>query len=393
MRSGSAARRVIVNVLIGLAAVLGVVAMVSVWADRQLLDPGNWSATSTRLLQDRAVRDATATYAVDQLYANVDVPGLLHSGLPGPLRALAGPVAGALRTAAVRGATLALSDPRVQSLWAVANRAAARALVVIVEGGAGRVKIEGGVVTLDLAAVVREIAARIGLPARLASSLPASLARVRVLKSDQLALVQDIGRAVRGLALWLTVVVPVLYALALGLAAGRRRRTLMTIGLAILLTGVLVLLGRQILGSRIPASLVADASLRPAATAVVSLATSMLGEIAAEFVLVGAAAIIAGWLGGPASAARGMRRGLAPWLRDHPGPAYAITVLAMALVFIWEPIRALGTPVGAIVALALALLATTVLRRETIGQFPDAAAGDATRAIRAGIGRLRSVGG
>jgi hypothetical protein len=76
-RSISHIRLLLVDVLLVLTTALAVVATFAVWANRQLLNPDNWSATSTQLLQNPAVRDATANYAVDQLYANVDVAGLI----------------------------------------------------------------------------------------------------------------------------------------------------------------------------------------------------------------------------------------------------------------------------------------------------------------------------
>ena len=52
---------------------LTVVAILSIWANRQVLNADNWSTTSTQLLQDPAVRATAANYIVDQIYANVDV--------------------------------------------------------------------------------------------------------------------------------------------------------------------------------------------------------------------------------------------------------------------------------------------------------------------------------
>jgi hypothetical protein len=69
------------------------------------------------------------------------------------------------------------------------------------------------------------------------------------------------------------LLVPLLYAFAIGLARGHRRRTLMSVVFAILIAGVLVLLGREAMTSQIPASLVKVASIRPAASTVVSIAT------------------------------------------------------------------------------------------------------------------------
>ena len=61
-------------------------AIFAVWANRQLFNPENWSNTSTQLLQNKAVRNATANYLVDQLYANVDVAGEIKAKLPPQLQ-------------------------------------------------------------------------------------------------------------------------------------------------------------------------------------------------------------------------------------------------------------------------------------------------------------------
>src|SRR6202007_673054 len=127
-------------------------------------------------------------------------------------------------------------------------------------------------------------------------------------------------KAIKGLALWLTILVPLLYALAIGLApAGRRRRTLMNIGAAAGLGGLLVILGRSLLQSQIASALTNDASLRPTISATILIATSMLGEIAGACILVGLVLFFAGWFAGPARLARAPRPVGAPG--DRPVPA------------------------------------------------------------------------
>jgi hypothetical protein len=382
-------RRRGIDALIVLTTLLTIVATFAVWANQQLLDPGNWSTTSTRLLQNAEIREVTANFAVDQLYANVDVTGLIGSALPKRLRPLAGPAAGALHTGAVRAASLALADARVQTLWAQANYRAAQALKTVIDGGTGPVKVQGGEVTLDLASVVEALARQLGLPAGIGAKLPPSVAEVRILKSDQIGLVQDIGRALRSLALWLSIAVPLLFGLAIALARGWRRRALMNVGFGLVTAGFLVLLARALVQSRVPASLVADASIRPAAAATVSIATSMLAEIAGELVLFGALSIIAAWSAGRARAAVGFRRTLAPYLRGYPGPASAVLVVVIALVLIWRPIGALGTSVGAPAFVALALLWALLIRRQALTEFPDARVRDVLAGLRDRARRLR----
>jgi hypothetical protein len=378
-------RRILVLVLIWGTTVLAVLGIFAVWANRQLLNPNNWANTSSKLLQNAEIRKTLPTYLVDQLYANVNVAGDLKAKLPPLLQPLAAPVAGALQNAAVSGAQRALDSPHVQAVWKQANRAADQTLVSIVNGGKGAVQINGGQVTLNLASIVAEITNRLGLP-DLASKLPPSVANLKILKSNQLKFVQDAGKALKGLALLLTIVVPLLYALAIFLAPGRRRRTLMSVGFAIVIAGVLVFAARSILDSAVVNSLVKVEANKPAADAVMSIATSMLTEIAGAFVIVGVPLIAAAWFAGPARLAVRGRRAIAPFLRDQAEVTFGIVVLVMVLIFIWGPIPAMHRPAGIIVFLALALVGTEVLRRQTAAEFPatDTGAGTATFAAREG---------
>jgi Short C-terminal domain len=382
----SRGRMIVVNVLIGVTTLLLVVGVFSVWANRLLFNPDNWSNTSTQLLQNPTIRATTANYLVDQLYANVNVPGLIKSGLPTRLQPLAAPAAGALRNAAVQGVEQALTRPRVQNLWAQANRAADQTFIAVVNGGKGAVQVNKGVITLNLGLILDNVASRLGLPSNLSAKLPPQIANLTVFKSDQLKFVQDVGKAIKGLALWLTILVPLLYALAIGLApAGRRRRTLMNIGAAAVLGGVLVILGRSLLQSQIASALTNDASLRPTISATILIATSMLAEIAGACILVGLVLFFAGWFAGPARLARSVRQAIAPFLRDHPAETYAITLAILVLIFIWDPIPATGTPAGIIVFTLLALLGTYILRRQTIDEFPDAEHGATMAKLRAQV--------
>ena len=304
-------RRIVVQVIIWGTTVLAVVAIFAVWANRQLLNPNNWANTSTKLLEHPAVRTATASYLVNQLYANVDVAGELRSRLPPALQPAAGPLAGALENAAVSAAERVLANPRVQDAWRAANRAAAKSLVLVVNGGQGAASVQGGEVTLDLKSLVANLADQLGLP-DVSSKLPPSAANLKILSSDQIKVVQDGGKALKGLALLLTIIVPLLYALAIVLARGQRRRALMRVGFALVAAGLVVFAARKIVESGVTNSLVKSEANKPAGSAVVSIATSMLSEIAEAFVFVGIPLIAGAWFAGPARLAVRMRRAIAP---------------------------------------------------------------------------------
>jgi hypothetical protein len=383
-------RRLIgVDVLVGVTTVLLIVGIFATWANRLLFSPENWSKTSTQLLQDDNVRSATADYVVNQLYSNVDVAGLIKQNLPTQLQGLAGPAAGALRNAAVSGTELALSQPRFQALWAQANRAADQTFIDVVNGRKGTVGFNNGVVTLDLASLVDNIASRLGLPAGISSKLPPSVANLTIFKSDQLRYVQNGGKAIKGLALWLTIIVPLLYVLALFLAKGHRRRTLMTIGFAGILAGVLVILARSILQGQVANSLTSDASLQVTVRHVYSISTQILKDVAGAVILIAIVLVAAAWFAGPARPAVAMRRVIAPFLREQAVATYVIVVGIMVLVFVWNPIEATSKPLGILIFLVLALLGTELLIRQTREEFPEARSGETRQALRARVASMR----
>jgi hypothetical protein len=353
--------------------VLTVVAILSIWANRQVLNADNWSTTSTQLLQDPAVRATAANYIVDQIYANVDVSQKLGAALPPRLKPLATPLAGALQNGAVSATELALSRPEFQSIWRSVNRAADQQLINIVNGQSGSVHFNNGQVSLDLRSIVNQVAKQLGISADLGAKLPPSVATLVVLRSKQLTLIQDFGKILKGLSLILTIIVPLLFAAALAVAPpNRRRKTLMTIGICGVVVGLLVVLIRSIIVGQVPPALTHDASMQATASAVVSIATSLLTQIAGGVVFIGAVLIASSWFAGPASWATAARRWLAPHAQAHPGGTFAVVAGILLILFIWQPFPATGKPVGMLVFTILAMVGTEILRRQMLREFPNA---------------------
>jgi hypothetical protein len=364
-----------VQVILWGTSILAVLAIFAVWANRQLLNADNWANTSTKLLQNAEIREATTNYLVDQLYANVNVEEELKTRLPKELQKLAGPLAGGLRTLSTEAAKRALANPRVQQAWKNANKAADQTFVTIVEGNkGGAVVINKGVVTLDLSTVLKSITQRLGLP-DVSSKLPASVAHLKILKSNQIKAVQDIGKILKKLALVLTILVPLLYALAIWLARGYRRRTLISVGIAAVSVGILVFVARSLVIHGVTDSLVKNEANKPAVHEVLSIATGMLSEIAGAFIFIGVPLIAAGWFAGPSRYATRAREWIAPFLRERPEWTYVIVIGIMLLIFIWDPIPATGKPAGIITFLVLAVFGTYLLRRQTDEEFPAPPAG------------------
>ena len=358
--------------------------MFAIWANRLLFNPDNWSNTSTQLLANPDIRTATANYLVDQLYANVNVAGLIKQGLPPQLQGLAGP--GRRRAAQRRRAGDASSPsqrPRVQDLWAQANRAADQTFINVVNGGKGAVSTNNGAVTLNLGAILENVASRLGLPSGLSSKLPPNVANLTVFKAHQLKTVQNVGNAIKGLALWLTILVspavrardparrrpPPPHADDGRLRGHLRRRRRRSSGATS---------SRRRSPTRSPTtSRCARRSGRRSASA-----PQLLTEVAGAVVFVGVILVICAWFAGPGRLPRISREAIAPFLRENPWGTFAVALGILALLFIWDPIPATGTPAGIITFTVLALFGTEVLIRQTAREFPEARAGAASHAIR-----------
>lgn len=362
------------RVLVVVGTLVALVAILAVWVGRQALETDQWTETSSELLQDPAVQTAVAGYLVDQLYANVDVAGELRAALPERAQPLAAPAAGALRNAAEDVAERALERPRVQAAWEAANRQAHELLVQVIEGGGDVVATEQGVVTLDLKALLDEIAQRTGVGGRVAERLPASAASIVILRSDQLSTVQSIGNALKPLAIVLVLLALALYGAAIALAPGRRRETLRACGIGFVLAGIGALVARKLAGQAVVDELATTAAVQPAVESAWTIGTSLLVGVAVATIAYGALIVAGAWLAGPTRVATAIRGALAPYLRDWR-IAYGAVAAIVLLVLLWGPTEGTQRLLPALVLIALFVAGVELLRRQTAGEFPNALRG------------------
>jgi hypothetical protein len=340
----------------------------AVWAARQLLNTDDWVETSSELLEDEEIQAQVETFLVDSLFDNVDVKGQLEQVLPPRLQPLAGPAASGLRELANRVAEKAVESPKVQQLWADANRAAHEQLIVVVEGGDGAVSTEGGVVTLDLDQLVTQIGTRLGID--VAGKLPESVGEVEVLKSDELGAAQDAVDLLKKLAYGLILAALAVYALAIWLARGRRRETVRAIGWAWIFVGIAILALRNIAGGVVVDQLASTAGVEPAIEHTWSIGTSLLAASAAALVGYGIVAVVGSVLAGPTSAATAVRRELAP-LAGSLAASYALLLAIVLLVFIWAPTEGTQRLAPSLVLLVLMVAGFEALRRKIVRDFPE----------------------
>src|SRR4051795_11558416 len=239
--------RVKVRILVVLASFLAFLAIFTSWIDRQALDTNEWVDTSGKLLEDKEISDAVATYSVDQLYANVDVSAVIKQRLPQGVQQFSSPVAAGVRQFATQAAQQAIQSPRIQQAWRDANRIAHRQLVSILKGDNEVVSSQNGKVVLNLRPLVLQLADRIGLKKQLNDRLPADVGQLEVADSKDLDTAQTVVQLIVGLSWLFTFGSVALFGLAVYLAKGRRWMVMLAYGFGLIAAGLAALGARAAL--------------------------------------------------------------------------------------------------------------------------------------------------
>jgi hypothetical protein len=353
-----------------LATIVGIVSVMALWVKRQALETDTWTETSSELLEDETIRNAIADFIVEAIFDNVDVQAELENRLPPQLDPLAGPAAGGLRELATRASQEALERPKVQALWEDANRTAHERLMALLDDEGEFVATTGGVVTLDLGGLVEEIAGQVGIGGDVAAKLPDDAGQLEILRSDELEAAQTGVDALETIAYVLTALTLALYALAVWLAAGRRRETLRMVGFSFLVIGVVVLLARSAGGDALTSSLTSTAAAEAPVLATWNIGTSLLEETGQSLIGYGLAIVLAAWIAGGTATATAFRRGIAPYARQ-PRIAYGTLAALVVLLFWWDPVIATHRFVPSLILIVLLAIGTEALRRQVIREFPD----------------------
>jgi hypothetical protein len=378
-------RRRLVTALVVIASLIALLAIFAVWVNRQALHTKEWTETSSELLEKETIRTAIATFVVDELYSNVDVPAELQARLPADAKPLAGPLAGGLREFAQRAAIRALESPRVQLAWEDANREAHEAFVAVVEDkGSAAVTTAGGDVVLHLRPIVERLADYLGLGGRVVDKLPPDAGELVIMRSDQLDAAQKVTKAIKGLAFVLPLLWIGLAALAVYLARGRRREAIRSVAIGSLAAGILALLVRGAAGDVVTNALAKTAAVKPAIDDAWTVSTSLLTDVAQSVIAVGILLLLVAWLAGQTRPAVAFRRAAAPYMRERPDLTYGVAALLYLILVVWQPADIFKRPLALLLLAVLAIVGVEALRRQTAEEFPDATLGGA--GIRESIG-------
>jgi hypothetical protein len=364
-----------VVVLSVLGTIVTLLAIFSIWANRQLLNTDNWVSTGDRLLANEKVDERLADYLAEEVFTGARLEAKLEEALPPKLAPLAGAVAGGLHGLAPQVAERLLEAPHVQALWSDANRRAHEQLLRVLDGGGTTVSTANGTVTLNLRPLVESVGERVGA-SELGAKLPPNAGKLTILHSDELEAAQQGVKLLRHLPIVLTLLALILFGLAVWLAGPRRREALRAAGIGFVVAGVLVLLLRSLGGHYVVDALARSDTGKPAFEAVWGIATSLLATVARSALAFGVLVFLAAWLAGPTALATALRREAAPYVRAHQATAYVAAAALFLILVAWAPVTAFHKPLGMLVLAVLLAIGAELLRLQIVREFPDVEGGE-----------------
>ena len=362
-------RAIAVWALVVVATLLLLVSSLTIWVKRQALDTDAWTNTSGQLLANDEIRGQLSIYLVDTLFNNTDASARIEQALPPDRAGLAPVIAGALRNFSVQAAERLLATPQAQKLWEEANRRAHQNLLKVLNGEDVRnFTTANGSVVLDLSPVVMQLRDRLGLSGE---RLGPDAGKITILNSDQLDTAQTSLKFFKALTVIIVLLVLFLYALAIYLAAGDRRRILRAEAVSLVIVGVLLLVIQRIVGNHVVDSLIAADAERVAGRHAWLIGTELLRGIAIALVGYGLIILAGAWLAGPTRWATSARGRLAPTFRDQAWMIYAAVAAAFLLLLAWGPTPSTRTWFGILLLGGLLFFGVAMLHRQTVAEFPE----------------------
>jgi hypothetical protein len=315
-------RPVVAGLLVAVAAVLAPLSVLATWASGQISDTDRYLETVAPLANEPAVQAAIATRVEDVVFSYLDlesvteelVAAITAQGIPAPaavtLRAVAGPLAGAIRGfVADRIDALVRSDV-FEDAWIEANRTAHSSLVAALTGESGStVAIDQGAVQVNLAALINTVKEQlIDAGFAIADRIPEVAATFTIVESENLANVRSLLGILDGLATWLPVLGLGLLGVAIVIARDRRR-VVLAAGLAV--AGSMLLLGAALNALRpfYLDALPASSSVEAAGVVYDQLVSFIRLALRGVLVVALTVAVVA-WLSAPSGAGAAARRGL-----------------------------------------------------------------------------------
>ncbi|MCY7301818.1 MAG: hypothetical protein LH654_02050 [Thermoleophilia bacterium] len=207
---------------------------------------------------------------------------------------------------------------------------------------------------------------RFGFVSNLADKVPQDSTEITILKSDDLNSAQTVTHWLEQVANFIWIFAVAAWVGAIWLARGRRRQEVRSLGIGLVVVGVLVLLARRLAGRYFVNHIVVSDSVRPAAHNAWQIITQSLAAAGWVSLSVGVLIAVGAWLVGLGDRATVARVAIAPHKR-RPEIAWRAFAVVMLLIIWILPIQVFRTTAVLVVAVAIGFV---LFRRQLATESP-----------------------
>lgn len=357
------------------------VALVGYWGHRTVTDAERYIETVGPLAYSEEVQDSLSVFLTEKIQDQVKPEELVEEIFAGVLQErprlqlLVPIVAGAVDSLIAEVVDRIVRSEQFRELWNLANVAAQKALMAILEGrDDGAVKLEGDEIVLDISVLFDAVKAQLverGLGFAANITIEPSNERIVLLEAPQLAQLRTIY-AFTSPVLEFLIVITLLVFLGAILLARRRARMVAWTGVAFIVSGLGLVIALTI-GRDVFVNQLADTPFGPASDKFYSQLFLFLMNSGAATIVIGIIVAAVGWFLSGARAAlevrSAARRSMAaigntvpagpivdasPWFaRNARWVRVGIAVLFVALTLIGSDISVARTVIAALVCLLL----------------------------------------
>ena len=343
------------------ATLLLIVAALAIWIDRVALDTDTWTETSTQLLTDPAIAVPLSDVIASKVETQLQVEDQVREFLPDRADPLAPAIAAAVNDVVERTVMKVLEAPRTEAAWERIMRGVHSQAIAVIDGQTRGAQPDGSI-AIDLAPIIADAAARVGVSGDRIAALPPDAGLVTIVPSGRLDNVRALVHTLRILSTWLGLVCFLLYAAAIWLAADRRRQ-LLWIGIGLVVAAVVIAAARAAVGGYLPGAIATTPDGEGAVRAAWRIVSDPLGDIVVTLGALGVLVVLAAALAGPGRRERAARAAIGPWLRD-PRKAFGGLALVLLLLIAWGPVPATRKPLTVVLVGGSAVLGIVLLRRQ-----------------------------
>ncbi len=325
-------RRIGVWFLVFLTALLALLSVTTRYVRSEILDTNHYVATVTPLASNPAVQDQVTTSINDAIDQRIDINKLVTDSLQGLTEAAApdrprvdqavnglAPLLASQATNFVHS-TVAnfVKSQQFKDLWVTANRAAHQGVVAAVTGDTKHAAVDvsdTGTISIELGPIIDQVKAQLeDRGFGFASAIPSINKKFVIFQSPELARAQGLVNALDKVATilpWLGILAALGAVLAAG--HGRRLRTTVSVGIAIVIAMLLLalglLIGRFFYLNAIPTDVLSVPAAQAIFDTVIAPLRTALRAVAVAGLVVAAIAFFAGGSRSASAVRAGIGRG------------------------------------------------------------------------------------